>query len=174
MESGAFYFNGFCLENEKELFNEYLIENDFTINGFSYGAIKAFEFALASSMMDIRVDLLQLFSPSFFNDKDTKYKRTQLLFFKKDSDSYSKKLLQNSGFSDIEAKKYFKLGTYEELDELLNYQWDKNKLQMLIDNGTKIEVYLGENDKIINSDKALEFFVNFSDVYYIKNKGHIL
>ena len=168
------YFNGFCLENESELFQVYMIENDYTLSGFSYGAIKALEFALASSAMDIRIDLIQLFSPSFFNDKDEKYKRMQLMYFKKDSKTYCDNFLKNSGFDKSQSEKYFVEGKYEELDELLNYKWDQNKLQMLIDNGTKIEVYLGEHDNIIDSSKALEFFVNFSEVYYIKNKGHIL
>ncbi len=168
------YFSGFCLENELELFKEYLIQNDYTISGFSYGAIKALEFALASSAMDIRVDLIQLFSPSFFNDKDEKYTRMQLLYFKKDRKQYCDNFLNNSGFTHEQSNKYFIDGTYKELDELLNYKWDQKKLQMLIDNGTNIEVYLGEKDKIIDSQKALEFFRNFSEVYFIKNKGHIL
>lgn len=168
------YFNGFCLDGESELFAEYLIKNDYTISGFSYGAIKAFKFAMASSAMDIRVDLLQLFSPSFFNDKDKKYKRMQLIYFNKDQKKYCDNFLKNSGFTKEQSDKYFTAGIYEELNELLNYQWDQSKLQMLIDNGTKIEVYLGENDKIVDSQKALEFFVNFSEVYFIKNKEHIL
>ena len=36
------YFSGFCFFEESKLFDEYLIKNDFTLNGFSYGAIKAF------------------------------------------------------------------------------------------------------------------------------------
>ena len=168
------YFSGFCLENESELFEEYLVQNDYTLSGFSYGAIQALEFALHSSAMDIRIDLVQLFSPSFFNDKDKKYKRMQLMYFKKDAKAYSDNFLKNSGFDKEQSDKYFTMGKYEELDELLNYQWDQNKLQMLMNNGTKIEVYLGENDKIIDSQKALEFFVNYSEVYFIKNKGHIL
>ena len=168
------YFNGFCLENEEELFEEYIIENDYTLSGFSYGAIKALEFALGSCAMDIRIDLVQLFSPSFFNDKNEKYKRMQLMYFKKDKQKYCDNFLKNSGFNKLQSLKYFKEGTYEELNELLNYKWDQNKLQLLIENGTKIEVYLGEDDKIIDSHKALEFFINFSEVYFIKNKGHIL
>ncbi|MEA2019008.1 MAG: pimelyl-ACP methyl ester esterase BioV [Campylobacterota bacterium] len=168
------YFNGFCLENEEVLFQEYLVKNDYTISGFSYGAIKAFKFAMASSAMDIRVDLLQLFSPAFFNQKHEKYKRMQLIYFNKDKKKYCDNFLKNSGFSKEQSEKYFTMGKYKELDELLNYQWDQSKLQMLIDNGTKIEVYLGSDDKIVDSQKALEFFVNFSEVYFIKNKGHIL
>jgi len=74
------YFSGFSLKGEKELFKDYIIENDFTVSGFSYGAQKAFEYVLNT---DNRVDLLQLFSPAFFQDKDKKYKRLQLMFFKK-------------------------------------------------------------------------------------------
>lgn len=168
------YFSGFCLEDEKELFEEYLIENDYTISGFSFGAIKAFEFAFNSSAMDIRVDLIQLFSPSFFNDKDEKYKRLQLIHFNKEKQKYCDTFLHNCGLTLEQSKKYFIEGSQEELHELLNYTWNQKKFQMLIDNGTKIEVYLGEDDKIVNTQKALEFFVNYSEVYYIKNKGHIL
>jgi len=76
------YFSGFSLVNEKELFEDYIIENDFTVSGFSYGAQKACEYVLNTNN---RIDLLQLFSPSYFNDKDIKYKRMQLIYFKKNS-----------------------------------------------------------------------------------------
>lgn len=64
------YYSGFCLQNEQELFNENIIKSDFCISGFSYGAIKAVEYALNA---DERIDKLQLFSPAFFNNKDDKY-----------------------------------------------------------------------------------------------------
>ena len=78
------FFSGFCFEDECELFDDYLIQNDFTVAGFSYGAIKAFKYVLNSSF---RVDKLQLFSPAFFQNFDEKFKRTQLMYFKKDEDS---------------------------------------------------------------------------------------
>lgn len=165
------YFSGFSLEGEKELFKEYIIENDFTVSGFSYGAIKAFEYVLQT---DNRIDLLQLFSPAFFQDKDTKYKRMQLMFFKKDSKNYCDNFLKNCGFSLEVAKRYFDEGTFSELEELLYYEWDKEKLQKLVDRDIKIEIYLGSADKIINANDALEFFKQFSEVYFIKEKGHIL
>ena len=52
--------------------------------------------------------------------------------------------------------------------------WKEEKVQKLLDKGTKIEVYLGEVDKIIDASKAKEFFKNFATVYYIKQKGHLL
>jgi len=165
------YFSGFSLENEEGLFQEYLEKSDFIVSGFSYGAIKALEYALETKK---RVDKLQLFSPAYFNDKDKKYKRMQLFYFTKDSGQYCEQFLQNAGFSNERSLKYFNQGTYEQLEELLEYAWDKEKLQKIVDKNIKIEVFLGENDKIIDANKALEFFKQFAEVYYIKNKGHIL
>ena len=166
------YFSGFCFLNESELFGEYRIENDFTISGFSYGAIKAFEEALNTSK---RVDKLQLFSPAFFQNYDDKFKRTQLMYFKKDPNAYCENFLKNvKSPSSKDISKYFNLGNYEELKELLYYEWNEEKLQRLLEKGTKIEVYLGANDKIVQTKDIKEFFVNFASVYYIKEKGHLL
>ena len=166
------YFSGFCLENEAELFEDYLESNDFTVSGFSYGAILAFEEVLNSNQ---RVDKLQLFSPAFFQTQDKKFKRMQLMFFKKDAKAYCDNFLENITHpKKIDTSKYFTLGTFEQLEELLTYEWNEEKLQKLVDNGTKIEVYLGSEDKIIDSQKANDFFVKFCTVYYIKNTGHIL
>ena len=166
------YFSGFCFFDESELFDEYLEKSDFTVCGFSYGAIKAFEEVLNSNQ---RVDKLQLFSPAFFQTFDDKFKRMQLMFFKKDANSYCENFLKNVlNPTNKDISKYFQMGTFEELEELLNYQWSEEKLQRLVDKGTIIEVYLGEVDKIIDSQKAKEFFRNFATVYYIKEKGHLL
>lgn len=166
------YFSGFCFENESELFDRYLIKNDFAVGGFSYGAIKAFEEVLKS---EERVDKLQLFSPAFFQNFDDKFKRTQVMYFKKDANAYCHNFLSNVIFPlQIDISKYFQLGTAEQLEELLNYNWSEEKLQKIILKGTKIEVYLGEKDKIIDSLKAKDFFKNFGTVYYIKEKGHLL
>jgi hypothetical protein len=166
------YFSGFCFFDESELFDEYLEKSDFTVCGFSYGAIKAFEEVLNSNQ---RVDKLQLFSPAFFQTSNDKFRRMQLMFFKKDANSYCENFLKNVlNPTNKDISKYFQMGTFEELEELLNYQWSEEKLQRLVDKGTIIEVYLGEVDKIIDSQKAKEFFRNFATVYYIKEKGHLL
>jgi transcriptional regulator of heat shock response len=166
------YFSGFCFVNESELFDEYLENNDFTVCGFSYGAIKAFEEVLNSNT---RVDKLQLFSPAFFQTFDDKFKRMQLMFFKKDANAYCENFLKNvASPTNQDISKYFNQDTIEELEELLNYEWNKEKLQKLVDNGTKIEVFLGGVDKIIDAQKAKEFFKDFATVYYIKEKGHLL
>jgi len=165
------YFSGFSLKNEQELFNQYVEQSDFVVSGFSYGAIKALEYVIST---DKRVDKLQLFSPAYFNNKDKKYKRMQLMYFKKDATLYCNNFLKNSDFSQGQYSRYFNMGTYEELDELLNYQWDAEKLEQLVSKNITIEVFLGSDDNIIDSSEALEFFRKFSEVYYIKNKGHIL
>jgi hypothetical protein len=166
------YFSGFCFVNESELFDEYLENNDFTVCGFSYGAIKAFEEVLNSNT---RVDKLQLFSPAFFQNFDDKFKRMQLMFFKKDANAYCENFLKNvSSPTNQDISKYFNQGTIEELELLLNYEWSNEKLQKLVEKGTKIEVFLGSVDKIIDAQKAKEFFKDFATVYYIKEKGHLL
>lgn len=166
------YFSGFSLTNESELFEDYIIDNNFVVSGFSYGAIKAFEEVLNSEK---RVDVLQLFSPAFFQTQDKKFKRMQLMFYKKDENEYCSNFLKNISFESTKSvDKYFTKGSMEELEELLNYTWDEDKLQQIVDRGVRIEVYLGGKDKIIDSSSAMEFFKQFTTVYFIKEKGHIL
>lgn len=166
------FFSGFCFQNESELFGEYLQQSAFTVAGFSYGAQKAFEYALQTTS---RVDTLQLFSPAFFQNKDEKYKRMQLMFFKKDAKSYCDTFLKNVALNSSKTiKEYFIQGSYEELDELLHYVWDEEKLQQLLKKGTRIEVFLAGNDAIIDSCEAYAFFKAFTTVYFIKDLGHIL
>lgn len=166
------FFSGFCFQNESELFGEYLQQSAFTVTGFSYGAQKAFEYALQTTS---RVDTLQLFSPAFFQNKDEKYKRMQLMFFKKDAKSYCDTFLKNVALNSSKTiKEYFIQGSYEELDELLHYVWDEEKLQQLLKKGTRIEVFLAGNDAIIDSCEAYAFFKAFTTVYFIKDLGHIL
>ena len=101
------YFSGFCFSQERELFEEYLIKNDFTLCGFSFGAIKAFEEALSTNQ---RVDKIQLFSPAFFQNYDDKFKKKQPMYFKKDANLYSQSFLENVIFpKQIDISKYFKL-----------------------------------------------------------------
>jgi hypothetical protein len=166
------FFSGFCLANEQELFTPYLKPSDFTVAGFSYGAIKALEYALTCKE---RIDTLQLFSPAFFQDKDAKFKKLQTLSFAKNSEQYTQNFMQNIVYpSAFDINPYFKQGSLEELSELLHYTWDAEKLHALSKRGINIEVYVGECDTIINSLSVKEFFVPFASVYYLKRVGHIL
>jgi len=168
----VYYFNGFSLENEDILFDEYSNKNEFSVLGFSYGAIKAFEYVYNSKD---RVDLLQLFSPANFMNKDEKFKKLQLISYRKNRELYTKTFLKNCAYpSKINLSSYSKDSNVNELKELLYYNWDREKLQKIIDRGVKIEVYLGEYDKIIDSNFNYEFFKEFATLYFIKNVGHIL
>jgi DNA repair ATPase RecN len=48
------------------------------------------------------------------------------------------------------------------------------KLELIEKRGITIEVYLGGEDRIINSQDACDFFQDSSIVYYIKDVGHSL
>ena len=172
------YFSGFCFEGEKGFFTEYLVENNFTISGFSYGTIKAIDTAYNMIKDNKRVDLIQLFSPAFFEDKDDKFKRLQLMFFQKDPNRYCDTFLDNTIYPNKDIKsdllKYFKMGTKEQLDELLYHKCNLDKIKTLKKANVKIEVYLGEADKIIDSVCAKELYKDFAEVYFIKNVGHLL
>jgi pimeloyl-ACP methyl ester carboxylesterase len=166
------FFSGFCLANEQELFTPYLNQSDFTVAGFSYGAIKAFEYAFTCKE---RIDTLQLFSPAFFGDKDTKFKKLQTLSFSKNSDNYTQNFMQNCMYpSTFDIQPFFQKGTFEELSELLHYTWNEEHLRALKERGVNIEIYVGEKDTIINSISVKDFFVPFASVYYLKRVGHIL
>lgn len=172
------YFSGFSLIGESEIFNEYIIRNDVTASGFSYGAIKLVENIINGTYGDghfkKRIDKIQLFSPAYFNDKDEKFKRMQLMYFKKDAKTYIDNFVKNCGLAEVEKDKYFEVGTYEELEDLLYYEWNAQKLEIIKKKNIIIETYLGGNDKIVNSKEALKFFRQFGDVYFIKDANHRL
>jgi alpha-beta hydrolase superfamily lysophospholipase len=166
------FFSGFCFDGELKLFDEYLEYNDFCVAGFSYGAIKAFEY---TSTCRARIDKLQLFSPAFFQNRDDKFKRLQTISFSKNRQGYIKNFLSQVKYpSSVELDRYFHEGKLSELKELLFYEWSGEKLDELRQKGIDIEVYLGEKDRIIDSQEALEFFTQYATVYYKKGVGHLL
>jgi hypothetical protein len=165
------FFSGFCLKNEEELFKEYL-EKGLVVAGFSKGAQKALEFVLNTNE---RVDKLQLFSPAFF-DYNEKLISLNMSAFKKDKNSYIKNFLIKAGaeYKDgsffVDGKK-LELSECNEKDlyELFTFNWGKiEKINI------KIEVFLGEFDKITTLKKAYGFFKNYADVYYVKKANHFL
>ncbi len=166
------FFSGFCFRDEQKLFDDYLKYSDFCVAGFSYGAIKAFEYA--STCRD-RIDKLQLFSPAFFQDKSDKFKRLQTISFAKNQERYIENFVAQVRYpSSKELQSYLCQGSLDELGELLDYRWTQEKLEKLVEKNVNIEVYLGERDKIINSNTAQEFFSSYADVYFIKGVGHLL
>lgn len=166
------YFNGFSLQNEKELFTPYLVNSDYCVAGFSYGAQQAFEYVYHAKE---RIDRLILLSPAFFQTQKPSFIRTQLRYFEAGQEAYVKQFLANVTYpSKLDLSNYLKVGTKEELEALLTYVWDKKKIQEIQDRGTTIEVFLGAEDKIIDTKATFDFFSPLDITYFMKNMGHLL
>jgi len=166
------YFNGFSLYNEESFFKQYIIDSEFCVVGFSYGAQKAFEEVYNSKK---RVDRLILLSPAFFQNKKLSFVRTQLRYFDLGQEDYVENFLKNVSYpSNVDLSKCLNIGTKKELEELLLYKWDRDKLEELVKRGISIEVFLGSSDKIIDSKVAKKFFSTICTTYFVKNVGHLL
>ena len=166
------YFNGFSLCNEEKFFKEQLIKSEYSVAGFSYGAQKAFEYVYNTTE---RVDRLVLISPAFFQNHKKSFIKTQLRYFKADKEAYRKEFLKNVAYpSSIDLSSYVCDGSYEELESLLGYVWEKEKVLELLARGVTIEVFMGDKDKIVDIDKSYNFFADLVPVYLFKGRGHLL
>ncbi len=166
------YFSGFSLTGEEQcFFQNYLCYSEYCVSGFSYGAIKAFEYVCNTNK---RIDRLQLFSPAFFQNRNKRFQRLQLQGFQKDSDTYIHQFTSNC-FAPFKCQNItIKRGSYDELYELLTYQWDHQRLKQLMHSGVIIEVYVGSSDAIIDADIVAAFFQPFSTVFMINGASHLL
>ena len=168
------FYSGFSLKNEEYLFGDFIKSSEYTICGFSYGAIKALEAIKKALDEGKRVDTLQLFSPAFFQITDEKFKRLQLMSYKKNQEIYLKQFI-SSCFEPFEKKIVeHSSTTADELRELLEYEWNLDDFKELMKRGITIEVYLGGQDKIIDSNAAKELFLEIATVTYIKDANHFL
>ena len=166
------YFSGFSLQGEKELFCEYLVDGETTVAGFSYGAQQALEYVYNSKE---RIDKLILLSPAFFQTQKLSFVRTQLRYFEAGKETYVEQFLSNVSYpSNFNLSSYLKVGTKKELEALLTYTWDEDKIEEILDRGTSIEVFLGSEDKIIDSNEAFSFFKTSCTTYFLKQRGHLL
>ncbi len=167
------YFSGFSLQNEQEIFKSYIPKDTLCVVGFSLGAIDALEYTLNSTY---RIDRLVLISPAFFNDKSTSFKRAQLRYFATRPMEYMDQFYQNLYTQTNTVEAYHKAkGNKNDLERLLGYTWQVDKIEALIARGVVVEIFIGEDDKIVDSKKSLEFFTNSGAiVYHIKQAGHIL
>ncbi len=165
------YFSGFALRNEAHYFKDLIDEGDYVICGFSYGAIKAFQEAVTRKT---RVDKLQLFSPAFFQNKSDKFRRLQLIGYQKDSEAYITKFTQNCFLPHGRQPLSYAEHNVTQLEELLTYKWPYESMASLQQRGTKIEVFLGEQDKISDVESAYDFFCTNATVTLIKGANHFL
>ena len=166
------FYSGFSIQGEESLFAPFLDESDFCVAGFSLGAIKAIEYALVAPR---RIDKLQLFSPAFFQHKSEKFKRLQLLHFQKDKTTYTRNFLENISYpSKMQMQSYYHDSDIDALKKLLYFVWDKKMLETLTNRAIMIELFLGQEDKIIDAQQTKEFFQDFATIIMIKDAGHIL
>ena len=165
------FHSGFALKDEAHFFQVYEDKSAYTVTGFSYGAIKAFEAVLLSKE---RVDKLRLLSPAFFQTKSEKFKRLQLRGYRADASSYLENFLE-ACFSPYATQNvsYGKHST-EDLEKLLTYEWHKTKVQKLRERGVEIEVHLGLLDAIIDVNGARDFFTPLGTVYVYQRANHFL
>jgi len=166
------YFNGFSLHDEEQLFKEILLDTKTTVAGFSYGAQQAVAYALQSSR---RIDRLILISPAFFQNQKESFIRAQLHYFESEQGAYIQTFLRNVAYpSTRDLTPYLHAGTKEDLEALLNYRWKAEDLHALQQKGINIEVFLGEEDHIIDTEAAYDFFSKLTTTYLIKKAGHLL
>lgn len=173
----AKYFSGFCFKNEFDLFNHIYSDfnlnlNEFDVVGFSYGAQKALDFTFYNLKKNKRINRLFLLSPALFNDKSLESKnfiRFQLKSFSMNKHEYINNFLNKCGFDN--NSKYIINGNYDELNELLNYDFSKIEY---VSCKIKIFIFIGEKDRIINSTKSFLFFKKFGITLFLKDCNHLL
>lgn len=163
------FYSGFSLTNDRHFFDSYLVQSDYTVAGFSYGAIKAVHHAVNSTS---RIDTLQLFSPAFFQTAKSSFKRLQLSAFTNDKDSYIRRFIEMCFAPCPVQEVEIQIGEIDQLDELLNYVWEDELIKRIVDKGIRIEVYLGLEDAIIDTAGAKEFFLAYATVISIRGANH--
>ncbi len=168
------FFSGFSLKNEEYFFKGFIKKSEYSVCGFSYGAIKAFKYVKEQLACGNRVDTLILISPAFFQTKSDKFKRLQTLAYSKNQNKYLSQFINGCFFPHAKMNLEYTNTSVDELDELVNFEWNIQGLQELVDKGIVIEVYLGEKDAIIDVGSARELFLEVSTVTYIKNANHFL
>ncbi len=165
------FYSGFSLREEAPFFDAFLDRGAYCVAGFSYGAIRAAEAVQGASE---RVDRLQLFSPAFFQNRDARFKRMQLMGFSRDPEGYAARFL--AGCFEPYALRPVERDSATEADlrRLLEYVWEPEMLEAIAARGTRIEVYLGGEDRIVDAAAAREFFLPFATVTTIKKANHFL
>jgi len=168
------FFSGFSLQNEELLFQEFVDNGNYSVCGFSYGAIKALQHTKKLLENAQRVDRLQLLSPAFFQTKSKKFRRLQVLAYSKNQEAYMKQFMHSCFAPYVQKELEHTATSITQLEELLEYQWQASDFLELEAKGVTIEVYLGAKDKIIDVENARDFFLELSCVTYLKEANHFL
>lgn len=166
------FHSGFSLRNDERFFESFLNRSDYCVAGFSYGAIRA---ALHAAKTTERVDTLQLFSPAFFQTKKESFRRLQMGGYLKNPAVYTERFIESCfapcpvGTVELDTD-----ANEEQLRELLYFEWTDTLMQGIKAKGTRIEVYLGLEDRVIDAAGAREFFLPYATVMSIKRANHFL
>jgi pimeloyl-ACP methyl ester carboxylesterase len=166
------FYSGFSLKNDRRFFDRFLKLSDYTVAGFSYGAIKAAHYAANA---DHRIDTLQLFSPAFFQTKKESFRRLQMGGYLKDPSEYLHLFWENCfAPCPVETVETDPDADAEQLRELLYFEWSAELMENIRAKGTRIEVYLGLEDRIIDVAGAREFFIPYATVTSMNGANHFL
>lgn len=171
------YFSGFGFAGESPLFEEFLEEGEYVVAGFSYGAQQAFEYAKHAT---VRIQKLQLLSPAFFLGRTEGFIRGQILGFKKDRAAYLERFYRanvSGNLRECERLEPYRISpSLEDLEALLSYEWREEDFILLAERGVEVEVFLGEEDQIIDPRAAFDFFSQMPSLtlYSFKGRSHLL
>lgn len=166
------FYSGFSLKNDLFFFDEFLEKGEYSVAGFSYGAIKAAHHVLNTTH---RIDTLQLFSPAFFQTQSEAFKKLQLKAFTRSPQTYRENFLIScfSPYSVQEVDLNHE-DNEENLRELLTFVWTSDLMNEIRAKGIRIEVYLGLEDRVIDVVGAREFFLPYATVTSIRQGNHFL
>lgn len=165
------FYSGFCLKNDALFFDAWLDRRQYTVAGFSYGAIKAVEYVDASTH---RIDRLQLFSPAYFCNKNEAFRRLQLRGFDRDPQTYIQRFLQRC-FSPYPVQAIEeRTDKRSDLENLLTYSWPVSVLEALRERQIDIEIHFGEKDAVIDADAAYQYFLPYATIYWHNRANHFL
>jgi len=165
------FYSGFSLTDDQHFFDPYLKHSDYTVAGFSYGAIKAAQYACNAHE---RIDTLQLFSPAFFQTKKESFRRLQMGGYFKDSERYLENFLTSCFAPAPVAPISLGSNDAESLQELLYFEWIPELMETIRGKGIRIELYLGLEDRVIDVEGAREFFLPYATVTSIRRGNHFL
>lgn len=165
------FYSGFALCEDQPFFDPYLNHSDYTVAGFSYGAIKAAEYARDALG---RIDTLQLFSPAFFQTKKESFRRLQMGGYIKDSERYLNNFITSCFAPSPVSPVSLGSNDAESLQELLYYEWKPELLESIRAKRIRIEVYLGLEDQVIDVEGAREFFLPYATVTSVRRGNHFL
>ncbi|CCB79394.1 hypothetical protein HBZC1_04080 [Helicobacter bizzozeronii CIII-1] len=174
------YFSGFGFQGEAWLF-EWILKpcGLYDVAGFSYGAICALEYIYGQVKQGKRTQRLILIAPCMLAHKSQAFKNLQLKAYQQNPQAYMQAFFEKIGWNALLAQdpslaRYAHLGSLQDLQTLLNYHYDPQKLEFLCDQGVRLEVFIGLEDAIMDAKALCAFFRDYGCVWQFKGANHLL